>query len=413
MKVLQIAINDLRLFLVNRANLIGLLAIPVGLTVILGIFVPTGDGPTRIRVDLIDHDSGEVAAQFLQSLRQANSSIVLCPLDNDEEDFCQLEEIPTLGSEQALERVQEGDSLALIEIPAGFSEQVRAFEPVQIRYVSLESFSAPSYILQAVEAALTRVNGAVVASRIGSAVLPSSISDEDFSQRVYARASELWDETPAGVDFVLSAGEADEPTAGPDLGGFGQSVPGMGTMFALFTVLGGMATLVGEKKQWTLQRLATMPISRAQLLGGKILSRFSLGALQYSVVFAIGIVTGLNFGRDLIALVLVILAFTLTCTALSFALGSLLKNEQQAAGMTNLLGLTLAPLGGAWWPLELVPDFMRAVGHVSPVAWAMDSYTSLMFRNGDLQDVLVPLLVLAGMSAALFAVGIKRFRYEL
>jgi hypothetical protein len=36
-----------------------------------------------------------------------------------------------------------------------------------------------------------------------------------------------------------------------------------------------------------------------------------------------------------------------------------------------------------------------------------------MFRNGDLQDVLVPLLVLAGMSAVFFAVGIKRFRYEL
>jgi ABC-2 type transport system permease protein len=215
------------------------------------------------------------------------------------------------------------------------------------------------------------------------------------------------------VDLVLSAGEAADPSAAPDVGGFGQSVPGMGSMFALFTVLGGMGILVGEKKQWTLQRLATMPISRAQLLGGKILSRFSLGALQYTVVFAIGIVTGINFGRDLVALILVILAFTLTCTALSFALGSLLKNEQQAAGMTNLLGLTLAPLGGAWWPLELVPDFMRVVGHVSPVAWAMDSYTSLMFRNGDLQDVLVPLLVLAGMSAVFFAVGIKRFRYEL
>jgi len=412
-KVLQIAINDLRLFMVNRANLIGLLAIPVGMTIILGIFIPSGDGPSQIRVDLINHDSGEVAAQFLQSLRQANSSIVLCPLDNDEEDFCQLEGSSTLGSEQALERVREGDSLALIEIPAGFSEQVRAFEPAQIRYVSLETFSAPSYIRQAVEAALTRVNGAVVASRIGSAVLPSSINDEGYPQRVYSRAVGLWEENLAGVDFVLSAGAATDPTARPDVGGFGQSVPGMGSMFALFTVLGGMATLVGEKKQWTLQRLATMPISRAQLLGGKILSRFSLGALQYGVVFAIGIVAGLNFGRDLVALVLVILAFTLTCTALSFALGSLLKNEQQAAGMTNLLGLTLAPLGGAWWPLELVPDFMRTVGHVSPVAWAMDSYTSLMFRNGDLQDVLVPLLVLACMSAVFFAVGIKRFRYEL
>ena len=412
MKVLQIAINDLRLFMVNRGNLVGLLAIPVGMTIILGIFIPSGR-PSQIRVDLIDHDGGEVSAQFLQSLRQANSSIVLCPLENDPEDFCQMEDAPTLGREQALERVREGDSLALIEIPAGFSEQVQAFEPVQIRYVSLESFSAPSYIRQAVEAALTRVNGAVIASRIGAAVLPGSIADEGYPQRVYARAAELWDESPARVDFVLSAGEAVDPSSSPDLGGFGQSVPGMGSMFALFTVLGGMGTLVGEKKQWTLQRLATMPVSRAQLLGGKILSRFSLGALQYGVVFAIGIVTGINFGRDLVALVLVILTFTLTCTALSFALGSFLKNEQQAAGMTNLLGLTLAPLGGAWWPLELVPDFMRTVGHVSPVAWAMDSYTSLMFRNGNLQDVLVPLLVLAGMSAALFAFGIGRFRYEL
>ncbi len=412
MKVLQIAINDLRLFMVNRGNLVGLLAIPVGMTIILGIFIPSGR-PSRIRVDLIDHDAGEVSAQFLQSLRQANSSIVLCPLDNDPEDFCQMEGDSTLGTEQALERVREGDSLALIEIPPGFSEQVRAFEPVRIRYVSLESFSAPSFIRQAVEAALTRVNGAVIASRIGAAVLPGSIVDEGYPQRVYTRAAELWEESPASVDFVLSAGEAPDPSSAPDLGGFGQSVPGMGSMFALFTVLGGMGILVGEKKQWTLQRLATMPITRAQLLGGKILSRFSLGTLQYGVVFAIGVVTGINFGRDLVALVLVILTFTLTCTALSFALGGFLKNEQQAAGVTNLLGLTLAPLGGAWWPLELVPPFMRVVGHVSPVAWAMDSYTSLMFRNGELQDVLVPLLVLAGMSAALFGFGIKRFRYEL
>ena len=337
MKVLQIAINDLRLFMVNRGNLVGLLAIPVGMTIILGIFIPSGDGPTQIRVDLIDHDGGEVSAQFLQSLRQGNSSIVLCPLDNDPEDFCQTEGSPTLGREQALERVREGDSLALIEIPAGFSEQVQAFEPVLIRYVSLESFSAPSFIRQAVEAALTRVNGAVIASRIGAAVLPGSIADEGYPQRVYTRAAALWDESPARVDFALSAGEAPDPSSSPDLGGFGQSVPGMGSMFALFTVLGGMGTLVGEKKQWTLQRLATMPVSRAQLLGGKILSRFSLGALQYGVVFAIGIVTGINFGRDLVALVLVILTFTLTCTALSFALGSFLKNEQQAAGMTNLL----------------------------------------------------------------------------
>jgi hypothetical protein len=43
----------------------------------------------------------------------------------------------------------------------------------------------------------------------------------------------------------------------------------------------------------------------------------------------------------------------------------------------------------------------------------MDSYTSLMFRDGRLADVLVPLAVLSGMTALFFAIGIRRFRYDL
>lgn len=53
------------------------------------------------------------------------------------------------------------------------------------------------------------------------------------------------------------------------------------------------------------------------------------------------------------------------------------------------------------------------VGHSSPIASAMDSYTSLMFRDGRLADVLVPLAVLSGMTALFFAIGIRRFRYDL
>lgn len=70
-------------------------------------------------------------------------------------------------------------------------------------------------------------------------------------------------------------------------------------------------------------------------------------------------------------------------------------------------------LGGAWWLLDVVPEFMRVAGHISPIAWAMDGYTSLKFRNGDLGTVLPSILVLIGMAAAFFILGIRRFRYEL
>ncbi|MFQ5931786.1 MAG: ABC transporter permease [Nitrospiraceae bacterium] len=122
---------------------------------------------------------------------------------------------------------------------------------------------------------------------------------------------------------------------------------------------------------------------------------------------------GQSFGRDPLALVLLMVAFALCMTALSFALGSFVKNETQAAGLTNLLGISLAALGGAWWSLAVVPELMRTVGHISPVAWAMDGYTSLIFENGDLGTVYPSILVLVAATAAFFVFGVRRFRYEL
>jgi ABC-2 type transport system permease protein len=155
-----------------------------------------------------------------------------------------------------------------------------------------------------------------------------------------------------------------------------------------------------------------MPVSRRQLLGGKILARFVLGMLQYLVVFIVGIIASIRFGDDLVALLLVMISFTLAATALSFAVGTRVKNEAQASGLSLLLAITLAPLGGAWWSMELVPDFMRIIGHISPIAWAMDGYNSLIFERGDLHTVLIPILVLLAVALVCFGIGIWRFRYD-
>jgi hypothetical protein len=47
-------------------------------------------------------------------------------------------------------------------------------------------------------------------------------------------------------------------------------------------------------------------------------------------------------------------AFTVCMTASTFALSTLLQNDRQGYALLNLLGLTLAPLGGTWWLLNAV-----------------------------------------------------------
>jgi len=410
--IIDIAANDLRIFLSSRSNLIWLVGIPVGMTIIIGISLPGDSGPSLVPVDLIDHDQGPAAALFIQSLRQVNPNLVLCPLDNTSENPCRISEAGILDAALSTVRLEQGDTLALIEIPVDFSARISRLEPVAVRFVAVEDLTAPQFIRQAVESALIQTNGALAASLIGirlaSQIETSALDDFTLAQSLRNRAAEIWAEDPITVSYELT-----QSSSSGSVGGFGQSIPGIGSMFVMFAVLGGMALLIEDKRQGTMQRLASMPVTRSQLLGGKILGRFSLGMMQYLIIFAIGIVVGQSFGRDPLALVLIMLAFALCVTALSFALGSFVRDETQAAGLTNLLGISLAALGGAWWPLEIVPDLMRDVGHISPVAWAMDGYISLIFENGDLGTVYPSILILLAAAAVFFVFGIRRFRYDL
>jgi ABC-2 type transport system permease protein len=267
-----------------------------------------------------------------------------------------------------------------------------------------------------VQAVVQRFGAATLAGQVGGEVAATTpgltldaAEQAAFADSVRARAADLIAAQPPVVDNVMAATTTPQRTNG---GGFSQSVPGMATMYVMFAVFPAAIALMTERKLGTLQRLVTMPLKRAQILGGKLLARFVMGMLQYGIIFAFGLVLGVRYGSDPIAVALTMVLFTLCITAITLALATLLKNENQAGAITLLLSLTLAPLGGAWWPLEIVPDWMRTLGHISPVAWAMDSYTALIFFGKTLIDVLPYLGVLAAITLVFFAFGVARFRIE-
>ena len=420
-KVLAIIQHDLRVFLADRSNLPSLLFIPVVMTILIGL-VNGGafSGPEIQRLDVIDQDNTQASSQFLASIRQANPALTLCPMDNTEKDICGLGKSGTLTESQALDRVANSTSLALLEIPAGFEAELVAQRPITLTFRSASSFGVSQSAKEAVQAALSQVNAASAASQIGLAVIDqlqgqplTGNQAQQMENSLYQRALEMGKRRVVTVEFALS-GAPQEQSMGQSLQqGLGQSVPGMGTMFVLMTIFGGMAALIEERQQWTLQRLAVMPVSRGMLLAGKILARFCLGLLQFIVVFIVGALLGMNFGEDPLALLLLVIVYTLSVTALSFAIGSGLKNPAQASGLGLLLTLTLAPLGGAWWPMSISPRFLQIIGHVSPVAWAMDGFTALTYQGAHLADIWVSLAVLLGMTIVAFLIAIPRFRYQV
>lgn len=389
-KILAIATTDLRIFLSSRANLVGLLLIPSVLTIVLGFF--GSPGSPVVDIAFVDDDQSEQSAQFIAEIDAIHEQFSVRLLEN--------------GIEAGRQGVVDGNYDALIVIPQGFGAASENFESVTLGFYSNEALTEAAAIQPVIEAVLGRMNGSIVAARVGNSVADALGVDVD-TQDIYDTANAILGQNPVVVDYSVSAVDDDGGQSG-----FMQSVPGMGAMFVMFTILGGMAALIRERQQWTLQRLVVMPVSRAEILGGKILAYFTIGMMQLTVVFAIGYGFGMDYGSNWIGIILLGVAFSLAATSLTFALATFLRTEGQAGQLTTLLGLSLAALGGAWWPLDVVPDFMKVIGHLSPIAWVMDGFQDIIWYQRGLIDVLPEIGVLLGIAAVLFVIGIVNFKYE-
>ena len=92
---------------------------------------------------------------------------------------------------------------------------------------------------------------------------------------------------------------------------------------------------------------------------------------------------------------------------------SALASNEQATSLGPPVGIALAMLGGAMWPLEIVGPLMRTVGHMTPHAWALDAFVDLVGNGASAVDVLPQVGILLGFSVVLLPLASWRLRRSL
>ena len=168
-----------------------------------------------------------------------------------------------------------------------------------------------------------------------------------------------------------------------------------------------------ERQQGTLRRLLTSPTSKATFLLGTLLGQVTMALVQMLLLVSFGIlVMKINWGRDPAALAVMLIASALAAAALGTTLGTFVKTEGQASGLSIMLGMVMALLGGCWYPIELFPQAVRTAAHLLPTTWAMEGILAILLRGQGLVAILPAAGVLLGFAALFFGIGILRFRYE-
>jgi hypothetical protein len=122
---------------------------------------------------------------------------------------------------------------------------------------------------------------------------------------------------------------------------------------------------------------------------------------------------GRELSRRVEATLLLVTVFALVGTGVGMLLGAVLGNAEQATSIGPPVGIALGMLGGCMWPLAIVPEPMRVVGHLFPQAWAMDAFIALIAKDAGLAGITRQLAVLAAFAAALLVLATWRLRKAL
>ncbi len=182
------------------------------------------------------------------------------------------------------------------------------------------------------------------------------------------------------------------------------------TMIALYGAMGASFLLRGERTRNTAVRLATAPITKAEIFLGKIIGSIVLNLLSLLLIVAVSsLLFNANWGEHL-GLVIVIL-LSEVFLAVSFGLGvSYMAKTGEASRTIILIVVQLASFfGGAYFKIDNPDGFMKLVTNLSPLTWANSAINKIIYNN-DLAASLQVIGLNLGVAVIFLTIAIVAFK---
>jgi ABC-2 type transport system permease protein len=381
-KAVVIALTDLRLMLRRRANIFFVFVFPMLLILVLGA---TFGGAFTPRLGVVAPRAGPLARALIAQLDRTPRLRVKLLADD-----------ATL-----LTMVERGDLTAGLEIPAGYDQAVSAGRSVDLRYLARPGqFS--QQLGQTVRGAVAKQATLLGAARF--AVSQGAAADLAAGLR---RARSLASAVPAVSVTASTAGTA---AFSRSVGQFDQGAWTELLLFMFLTALTGSVAVIEIRRLGLPRRMLSTPTTPGTLVAGQVLGRLLIVFVQ-ALVIIVGsaLLFGVTWGSPL-AVGAVVILFGLVAASAGVLIGTLFRTEQQATGLSLLLGLGFAALGGCMVPLEFFSPTLKRIAHLTPHAWANDAFAKLIGDGSGIGAIWRQLAVLAGYAVVLLAIATWRLR---
>lgn len=384
MKSLAITTTNIKRMLRDPSTIFFVFIFPMLLILVLGASFGGGFTP---KIALLNQSDGPYAQAFADEV-----------LADEEFEVFTYDDFDLL-----LEDVERGIAQMGVVVRADYDQMLTGGETAAVEFVGRLDQSVVQY-RSTIEAIVADQSAIFRAAR-----LLASEGLADFDDAV--ATSQLVAATAPGAEVAVET--TGESLFGEDVGQFDLGAPQQLILFVFLTSLAGSAALIQTRRLGVSRRMVSTPTSMAQILLGETGGRFAVAMIQgLFIMVGAAVAFEVRWGNLLGAAALLIL-IALVGAGAGMLMGALFDNDEQAGSMGVFMGLGLAALGGCMVPMEIFPDTMVRIAHITPHAWALDGFAELVRRGGTITSIGTELAVLAGFAAALLALGTWRLRAKL
>jgi ABC-2 type transport system permease protein len=215
-----------------------------------------------------------------------------------------------------------------------------------------------------------------------------------------------WRERELPVDMRM------RPWYNPDLRTANFIIPGLLAIILTFTLISfTAASIVRERELGTLEQLQVTPITRTQLILGKIIPFLAIGYIQTTIVLVLmRFLFGIPIMGSLLALYLLSGLYIASVLGLGIFISTIAKTQMQATQMSMFILLPFVFLSGYVFPIGGMPPFFQYLTYVIPANYFLQIVRGIVLRGASITQLWQPIAWLSFYMVIIISLAIVRFK---
>ncbi len=368
--IMLLIVNNLKVVFRKKGNIIIYIFLPL-----TGVFLSLllyGDSATStLKIGFVDHDGGILATDL-------------------KDKFCSIDKftVSDVNVDEINNKLLSSELDAAVIIPEDYSDSIYSGNAADIEIVSLKGQETTVWVEQ------------VINSYTSSMLQLSAASGGD--QAVFEKMlGQIKDST-----IGLEAKALEDKRVGKSM-----TMTSVGFLI-MFIMLGTGFTsviILKEKRNRTYHRICSAPVSAKQYILANSLTSLMISIIQIILVqLAMKYVFKIDTGVNDTQMFFILLLFAVVAIGLGLIIAAFTKSSYMAGTLSTLIITPTCMLGGCYWDIDFMPEFMKKISYFVPQRWTIDAISKLQTGSG-IADISLNLLVMAAFALAMTLVAVFKF----